>query len=138
MSAANSVLERRFRTTTLYKRSRNYFDISRLNRLQQHQELHRRKPQTESTPCPLQTKFEESFFCTEAKLCERVRDTIDKTQNKFFRERTERSETCATEMSHGGGGSETLNMNKMLSREYFERERELTQNEAKFNNFRPY
>ena len=40
---------------------------------------------------------------------------------------TNRSETAATEMSQNGR-SRTLDMSKMLSREYFERERMETMN----------
>lgn len=43
-SSPESRLEKRFRTTTVYKRSKQYFDISRLNKLEQKEELSRRMP----------------------------------------------------------------------------------------------
>jgi hypothetical protein len=39
-----SALEQKFLSTTLYKRSKQYFDINRVNQLEQKQEVFRRVP----------------------------------------------------------------------------------------------
>jgi hypothetical protein len=49
MSVLPSSLEKRFITTSMYKRSKNYFDISRLNHIEQRREQERRKPYLETT-----------------------------------------------------------------------------------------
>ena len=51
-------------------------------------------------------------------MCERVQMDIERTYSKFDKGNTCRSETAATEQSRGGRGH-TLDMSKMLSREYF-------------------
>lgn len=57
-----SQLEKRFIATSMYKRSKHYFDINKLNQIEVKQEQIRRKPYVETNVSSLDNKFEESFI----------------------------------------------------------------------------
>lgn len=85
MSVLPSELERRFITTSMYKRSKNYFDISKLNQIELKQEQSRRKPYLEAGFTEhIDNKLEESFISAQAKLNERLQTECEKHQRRFF------------------------------------------------------
>lgn len=72
-SVLPSELERRFITTSMYKRSRNYLDICKLNQIQLKQEQSRRKPYLDATFTEgLEDKFQESFTSAQTRLNSRL------------------------------------------------------------------
>jgi len=67
-------IEKCFIMNNVYKRSRKYFDIVRLNQLEHQQELQRRQPkQSKDT---IDTRLSESFICSDLLLSDKVNSDI--------------------------------------------------------------
>lgn len=94
-SAVQSRLEKRFKTTSVYKRSKPYFDISRLNKLEQKEELSRRKPEEKRNE-GINTKFSESFYSADLKNQERVQTELTKFHTRGWKEDLDETDTDYT------------------------------------------
>ncbi len=91
---ATSQIEKHFLIGNVYKRSRKYFDIMKLNHLEHQQEKLRRAP--ENTKETIESRVEESFICSEKLLTNKVHHDIDYFYGKVRADDSDEVETTYT------------------------------------------
>lgn len=130
LEQATSQVEKHFITSSVYKRSRRYFDINKLNQIEHLQEVSRRMPlRTNET---IESHVDGSFISSQELLKEKVHHDLDYFHTKAHADDADELETTYTAATHR---ARTVDMRKMLARSDFGLAKSPYRNEQQFNNY---